>query len=95
MRSNTLGQNYITFESRNNTARTIVAWRGNLQIINPFGDVILERELIFGEEADLPANGTNRSERWMQDRYETAGFDLEDYQPKDMKFLWTNLRVAY
>ena len=21
--------------------------------------------------------------------------DLEDYQPKDMKFLWTNLRVAY
>jgi|GEM_PF-6705150 hypothetical protein len=37
--------NFITFVTRNSTSRTIVAWRGNLQIINLFGDVIWTDEL--------------------------------------------------
>jgi hypothetical protein len=86
---------YITFLTRNNTSRTIVAWRGHLEIRSPFDELIWEGDLIFGENNDVPANGTNRNEHIMFGSYEKTGFDLKDYQAKDMKLLWTKVQVAY
>ena len=86
---------FMTFESRNNTSRTIVAWRGHLEIRSPFDELIWEGDLIYGEDNDVPANGSVRSEHRMPTGNETAGFDLEDYQAKDMELLWTKVQVAY
>ena len=86
---------YITFRTRNNTSRTIVAWRGHLEIRSPFDELIWEGDLIFGEDNDVPANGSVRSEHRMPTGNETAGFDLEDYQAKDMELIWTKVQVAY
>ena len=95
MRIDATNEAYIIFESRNQTSRTIVAWRGNLQISNPFGDLIWEREVIFGKEGDLPPNGRNRNERLTASRYTRSGFRLWDYELKDLEFVWTKIQVAY
>ena len=101
----------MTFRSRNNTSRTIVAWRGDLQIRDPFGDVIWDsthcvpspslffrithhcEPLIFGDDSDLPPNGTAEESHniYSVDPSLSSG----GYELKDMEFLWTNLRVAY
>ena len=86
---------YITFLTRNNTSRTIVAWRGHLEIRSPFDELIWEGDLLFGEDNDVPANGSVRSENRMSTNNETEGFNVEDYQVKDMEFLWTKVQVAY
>ena len=86
---------FMTFESRNNTSRTIVAWRGHLEIRSPFDELIWEGDLIFGEDNDVPANGSVRSEHRMSTNNETEGFNLDDYQSKDMEFLWTKVQVRY
>ena len=85
---------YVTFESRNYTSRTIVVWRGNLQVRNPFGDVIWEGELIFGEATDLPPTGMSRKEQRLNPSSISPGFDFRDYQVKDMIFRWA-VQVAY
>ena len=96
MRTDSFHENYITFVTRNNNSSTIVAWRDNLQIRNPFGDLIWENGgLIFGEDGDLPPKVTNRKERFMSHAYEPTGFYLADYQVEDMTFHWTNVQVAY
>ena len=95
MRTDNFHENYITFLTRNNTSRTIVAWRGHLEIRSPFDELIWEGDLIFGEDNDVPANGSVRSEHRMSTNNETEGFNLDDYQSKDMEFLWTKLRLAY
>ena len=87
--------NYITFVTRNNTSRTIVAWRGHLEIRSPFDELIWEGDLLFGEDNDVPANGSVRSENRMSTNNETEGFNVEDYQVKDMEFLWTKVQVRY
>ena len=101
----------IKFRSRNNTSRTIVAWRGDLQIRDPFGDVIWDSShcvpspslffrithhcepLIFGDDSDLPPNGTAEESHniYSVDPSLSSG----GYELKDLTFLWTNLRVAY
>ena len=101
----------MTFRSRNNTSRTIVAWRGDLQIRDPFGNVIWDsthcvpspslifrtthhcEPLIFGDDSDLPPNGTAEESHNIY----SVGPSLSSggYELKDMEFLWTNLRVAY
>ena len=86
---------YITFLTRNNTSRTIVAWRGHLEIRSPFDELIWEGDLLFGEDNDVPANGSVRSENRMSTNNETEGFNVEDYQVKDMEFLWTKVQVRY
>ena len=86
---------FMTFESRNNTSRTIVAWRGHLEIRSPFDELIWEGDLLFGEDNDVPANGSVRSENRMSTNNETEGFNVEDYQVKDMEFLWTKVQVRY
>ena len=86
---------YITFLTRNNTSRTIVAWRGHLEIRSPFDELIWEGDLLFGEDNDVPANGSVRSENRMSTNNETEGFNLDDYQSKDMEFLWTKVQVRY
>ena len=88
---------YVTFVTRNNTSRTIVAWRANLQISNPFGDVIWESPIpiVFGGESDLPPNWFSREEIRLHDGYRKSGFSYSDYQVKDLDFLWSGLRVAY
>ena len=101
----------MTFRSRNNTSRTIVAWRGDLQIRDPFGDVIWDsthcvpspslifrtthhcEPLIFGEDSDLPPNGTAEESHNIYSMGPNSS--LVEYELRDMKFLWTNLRVAY
>lgn len=87
---------YVTFVTRNNTSRTIVAWRANLQISNPFGDVIWESPIpiVFGGEGDLPPNGSSREEIRLHDGWK-IGFSYSDYQVKDLDFRWSGLRVAY
>ena len=89
------GTSYITFLTRNNTSRTIVAWRGHLEIRSPFDELIWEGDLTFGERNDVPANGSVRNQHRMLTSYEKTGFDLEDYQAKDMELLWTKVQVAY
>ena len=95
MRRNYAFVNYVTFETRNNTSRTIVAWRGHLEIRSPFDELIWEGDLLFGEDNDVPANGSVRSENRMSTNNETEGFNVEDYQVKDMEFLWTKVQVRY
>ena len=95
MRTDSFHENYITFVTRNNTSRTIVAWRGHLEIRSPFDELIWEGDLIFGEDNDVPANGSVRSEHRMSTNNETEGFNVEDYQVKDMEFLWTKVQVRY
>ena len=95
MRTDSFHENYITFLTRNNTSRTIVAWRGHLEIRSPFDELIWEGDLIFGEDNDVPANGSVRSEHRMSTNNETEGFNLDDYQSKDMEFLWTKVQVRY
>jgi hypothetical protein len=86
---------FMTFETRNNTPRTIVAWRGNLQIRNPFEDVIWEGPFIFGDEGDLAPNRVSRQEHLLHPYFHVPGFDLKDYEVKDMILRWTDLQVVY
>jgi hypothetical protein len=92
---------YVTFRTTNNTGRAVVAWRGNLQIRNPFGDLIWEAQLIFGDEGDIPPRGTDLTEHWLMDNHQqtnrSAGTShkLRDYEFKDLKFTWTDIQVAY
>ena len=72
-----------------------VAWRGHLEIRSPFDELIWEGDLLFGEDNDVPANGSVRSENRMSTNNETEGFNVEDYQVKDMEFLWTKVQVRY
>ena len=101
----------MTFRSRNNTSRTIVAWRGDLQIRDPLGNVIWDsthcvfsgglifptthhcEPLIFGDDSDLPPNGTAEESHNIYSMGPNSS--LVEYELRDMKFLWTNLRVAY
>jgi len=90
-----LGTSFMTFESRNNTSRTIVAWRGHLEIRSPFGELIWEGDLLFGEDSDLLGGETVRSEKTMDYRNKKSGFDLLDYQATDLELIWTDVQVAY
>ena len=81
---------YFTFETTNRTQRTIKAWRGTLQIRNPFGELVWIGQLIFGDDSDLAPNGSNRKKVWM-DRARL----LVDYQFEDLRFTWVDLQVAY
>ena len=101
----------MTFRSRNNTSRTIVAWRGDLQIEDPFGGVICDsthcvpspslifrtthhcEPLIFGDDSDLPPNGTAEESHNIYSMGPNSS--LVEYELKDMEFLWTKLRLAY
>jgi hypothetical protein len=85
----------MTFESRNNTSRTIVAWRGHLEIRSPFGELIWEGDLMFGEDSDLLSGETVRSEKRMDYPNTKSGFDLLDYQATDLELIWTDVQVAY
>ena len=87
--------NFVTFETRNNTSRTIVAWRGHLEIRSPFGELIWEGDLMFGEDSDLLSGETVRSEKRMDYRNKKSGFDLLDYQATDLELIWTDVQVAY
>ena len=86
---------FMIFETRNNTPRTIVAWRGNLEIRSPFEDVIWAAELIFGDEGDLGPNRVSRQEHLLHPYSRVPGFDLKDYEVKDMVLRWTDLQVVY
>ena len=86
---------FMTFESRNNTSRTIVAWRGHLEIRSAFGELIWEGDLMFGEDSDLLSGETVRSEKRMVYRNKKSGFDLLDYQATDLELIWTDVQVAY
>ena len=86
---------YITFLTRNNTSRTIVAWRGHLEIRSPFDELIWEGDLLFGEDNDLLFGEEVISAKRMDYQNEIAGFDFEDYQATDLKLRWSNLEVAY
>ena len=86
---------YITFLTRNNTSRTIVAWRGHLEIRSPFDELIWEGDLLFGEDSDLLGGETVRSEKTMDYRNKKSGFDLLDYQATDLELIWTDVQVAY
>ena len=85
----------MTFESRNNTSRTIVAWRGHLEIRSPFGELIWEGDLMFGEHSDLLSGETVRSEKRMDHANTKSGFNLLDYQATDLELIWTAVQVAY
>ena len=95
MRTDFFHENYITFLTRNNTSRTIVAWRGHLEIRSPFGELIWEGDLMFGEDSDLLSGETVRSEKRMDYRNKKSGFDLLDYQATDLELIWTDVQVAY
>ena len=82
----------IDFESRNNTSRTIVAWRGNLEILNPFGESLIEVELLLGENGDLSPRGTH-VERFHMGDYSRDR--LEGYEVTDLRLRLTDLEVAY
>jgi len=86
---------YITFRTRNNTSRTIVAWRGHLEIRSPFDELIWEGDLLFGEDNDLLFGEEVISAKRMDYQNKIAGFDFEDYQATDLKLRWSNLEVAY
>ena len=79
---------FFTFETTNRTQRTIKAWRGTLEIRNPFGEVVWSGQMLFGEDGDLAPNGSNRKEFWMDS-------DLGVYQFEDLRFTWVDLQVAY
>ena len=85
----------MTFESRNNTSRTIVAWRGHLEIRSPFGELIWEGDLMFGEHSDLLSGETVRSKKRMDHANTKSGFNLLDYQATDLELIWTDVQVAY
>ena len=91
------GGPHVTFVTRNNTSRTIVAWRANLRIRDPFGDVAWEspNPVVFGGESDLPPNGSSREEIRLSPAPLKPGFSFGDYQVKDLYFSWSGLRVAY
>ena len=89
------GTSYITFLTRNNTSRTIVAWRGHLEIRSPFGELIWEGDLMFGEHSDLLSGETVRSEKRMDHANTKSGFNLLDYQATDLELIWTAVQVAY
>jgi len=104
MRLSNTYQSYVTFRTTNNTGRAVVAWRGNLQIRNPFGDLIWSAQLIFGDESDISPRGTDLSEQrlmanheqpFMQDGLQKGTYSLQDYQFKDLRFTWSNVQVAY
>jgi hypothetical protein len=100
----------IKFRSRNNTSRPIVAWRGDLRISNPFGELIWDSTECVGHfdtrgtpitshcEPLLFGGESDLSPNGTDEQYQRLwyrGNGMDGYEVKDLTFLWTNLRVAY
>ena len=88
---------FITFRTRNETSRIISSWRADLQVLNSFGDVLWEDQLLFQEEGDIPPMGADVRDHWMNPRYEkmAPAQRLVDYQFSTLRFVWTDIQVAY